>query len=152
DLFQKHWAPATRVAVCSVGASMLLGSTKTSGAGRILLQGGGMALIGRAVTNLEFRSLLGFRTAPAPVALQKTIQIAAPLDRVYSLWTRYENFPLFMSRIRDVRDLGHGRSHWVAQGPLGIPLQWTAVITEQVPHKLISWRTEPGSLIQHAGS
>jgi uncharacterized membrane protein len=151
DILQTHWAPATRVAVGSAGASMLLAANKMPAGLRTLLRAGGLALVARAATNLDFKRLVGFRTQPGSVALQKTVRIAAPVDRVYSLWTRYENFPLFMSRIRDVHDLGHGRSHWVAEGPLGAPLEWDAVITEMMPNKLIAWRSEPGSLIQHAG-
>jgi uncharacterized membrane protein len=152
DIFQTHWAPATRVAVGSAGASMLLVSSKMPAAIRTLLRAGGLALVARAATNLDFKRLLGLRAGPGSVTIQKTTRIAAPIERVYSLWTRYENFPLFMSRIRQVRDLGHGRSHWAAYGPLGAPLEWDAVITEMIPNKLIAWRGEPGSLVQHAGS
>jgi uncharacterized membrane protein len=151
DILQRHWAPATRIIVGSAGASMLLGSNKMPGVARTLARAGGLALIARAATNLDFAHLVGFKADSQTVSLQKTIKIHAPIERVYSLWTRYENFPLFMSRIREVRDLGHARSHWVANGPLGMPLEWDALITENIPNKLIAWRSGPGSLVRHAG-
>jgi hypothetical protein len=62
DILQKHWAPATRLAVGSVGASMLVGAAKMPKAGRALFGVAGLALIARAATNLDFKRLLGFRT------------------------------------------------------------------------------------------
>src|SRR5262249_33201328 len=53
--------------------------------------------------------------------------------------------------VREVRDLGNGRSHWAAEGPAGIPVRWDAVITRFVPNQLLAWRSEPGSVIANAG-
>jgi uncharacterized membrane protein len=86
------------------------------------------------------------------VDIQKTLFIDAPSDRVYGFWTDYENFPLFMSNVREVRDLGGGRSHWVVRGPGGVPIEWDAVLTEQVPGELIAWRSRPGSMLENAGA
>ena len=86
------------------------------------------------------------------VDIQKTLFIAAPPDRVYDFWTDYENFPLFMSNVREVRDLGGGRSHWVVRGPGGLPIEWDAVLTEQVPGEILAWRSRPGSMLENAGA
>ena len=86
------------------------------------------------------------------VDIQKTLFIAAPPDRVYEFWTDYENFPLFMSSVREVRDLGGGRSHWVVRGPGGVPLEWEAVLTEQVPGEILAWRSRPGGMLENAGA
>lgn len=85
------------------------------------------------------------------VDIQKTIHIAAPLDQVYAFWSSYENFPLFMSNVREVEDLGGGRSRWVVSGPGGAPIEWQAVVTERIPGDLIAWRSEPGSMLENAG-
>jgi uncharacterized membrane protein len=152
DIFQTHWAPSTRFLVGALGASMILSARKLP-AGSGLLSGlAGLGLLTRAATNMDFKRLVGVRASRRAVELEKTIKIPASVDRVYSLWTRYENFPLFMSHIREVRDLGHGRSHWVAHGPLGAPFQWHAVVTEMIPNKLIAWQSEHGSIVQHAGT
>ena len=98
--------------------------------------------------------------APPPLArrerrrtvdIQKTLFIEAPSDRVYAFWTDYENFPRFMSNVREVRDLGGGRSHWVVRGPGGVPMEWDAALTEQVPGELLAWRSRPGSMLENAG-
>jgi uncharacterized membrane protein len=86
------------------------------------------------------------------VDIQKTLFVAAAPARVYEFWTDYDNFPLFMSSVREVRDLGGGRSHWVVRGPGGLPIEWDAVITEQVPGEALAWRSRPGSMLEHAGA
>ena len=85
------------------------------------------------------------------VDIQKTLFIEAPIDQVYSFWSNYENFPLFMSHVREVEDLGDGRSHWSVRGPGGMPIEWNAVLTQQTPNEVISWRSEPGSMLENAG-
>lgn len=85
------------------------------------------------------------------VDIQKTLLIDAPVDEVYAFWSNYENFPLFMSHVREVDDLGSGRSHWSVSGPGGVPIQWNAVLTQQVPGSVIAWRSEPGSMLENAG-
>jgi uncharacterized membrane protein len=85
------------------------------------------------------------------VDIQKTIHILAPVDQVYAFWSNYENFPLFMSHVRLVEDLGGGRSRWVVSGPGGAPIEWHAMVTERIPGDLIAWRSEPGSMLANAG-
>jgi uncharacterized membrane protein len=86
------------------------------------------------------------------VDIQKTLFVGAPVERVYSFWTDYENFPLFMSSVREVQDLGGGRSHWVVSGPGGVPIEWDSVLTEQIPGESIAWRSRPGSMLENAGA
>jgi uncharacterized membrane protein len=151
DIMQSHWAPATRLAVGAVAGSLIVTGGMAGRHWSALPRAAGLALLVRAATNMEFKRLLGFRVGPRAVAIQKTIKILAPVERVYSLFTDYRNFPVFMSRIHEVRDLGDGRSHWTVKGPLGATLEWDAKVTEMIPNKLLAWRSEPGSLIQHAG-
>jgi uncharacterized membrane protein len=102
------------------------------------------------------RGKLGF-TAGSPldrrraVDIQKTLYIDAPVEQVYAFWRNYENFPLFMSHVREVEDLGAGRSRWSVSGPGGVPIVWTAVLTQQVPDQVIAWRSESGSMLENAG-
>jgi uncharacterized membrane protein len=86
------------------------------------------------------------------VDIQKTLFVGAPVERVYGFWTDYENFPRFMSSVREVQDLGGGRSHWVVSGPGGVPLEWDSVLTEQIPGETIAWRSRPGSMLENAGA
>jgi uncharacterized membrane protein len=85
------------------------------------------------------------------VDIQKTLYIEAPIQQVYAFWSKYENFPLFMSHVREVEDLGNGRSHWRVSGPGGVPIEWNAVLTQQEPGEVIAWRSESGSMLENAG-
>jgi uncharacterized membrane protein len=102
------------------------------------------------------RGTLAFRGATPldrrrAVDIQKTLYIDAPVDQVYAFWTNYENFPLFMSHVREVEDLGAGRSRWSVSGPGGVPIEWNAVLTQQAPDQVIAWRSESGSMLENAG-
>jgi uncharacterized membrane protein len=100
------------------------------------------------------------RSAPSPalgerrrtVDIQKSLHVEAPVDRVYAFWTAYDNFPLFMTNVRQVRDLGGGRSRWVVSGPGRRALQWDAVVTGREENTLLAWRSEPGSILNNAGA
>lgn len=153
--------------------SATLGATGgRGGADRALaLLGGALALFGVARrgalglaaqtigSGMVWKELRGSRAPEAPagrerrrtVDIQKTLFIDAPVERVYEFWTDYENFPLFMSNVREVRDLGGGRSHWVVRGPGGVPIEWDAVLTEQLPGEVLAWRSRPGSMLENAG-
>jgi uncharacterized membrane protein len=137
----------------------------------VRIAGGALALygltrggrVGGAARTLGVALLASrFRTAGPPasgaefdrrrtVDIQKTIYIQAPPDQVYAFWSSYENFPLFMSNVREVEDLGGGRSRWSVSGPGGAPIEWDARLTEQVVGDRIAWRSEPGSMLENAG-
>jgi uncharacterized membrane protein len=83
--------------------------------------------------------------------VQKTVDIAAPLEEVWALWSDFTRFPRFMTHLREVRVTGPDRSHWVATGPLGAPVEWDAEITERSERERIAWRSVDGSPVETAG-
>ena len=149
ELLQENWSPTARVAVGGVGAALMLAATQARGALSALLGVSGGALVARAATNRDMASLLGFGSRG--IAVQKTIYVAAPVERVFEFWTDYQNFPRFMHHVRDVRQLADNRSHWVVAGPAGVPVQWTAEVTGLVPGELIEWRSVSESDVRHEG-
>ncbi|MDQ3951162.1 MAG: SRPBCC family protein, partial [Gemmatimonadota bacterium] len=110
----------------------------------------GLALLSRSATNTELRRLLG-GGGRRGVDIQKAINIDAPLDAVFAFFTNYENFPRFMSHVREVRDTGEGRSHWVVDGPGGVPVEWDAVVTKLEANEVLAWKSVPGSVVKSAG-
>ncbi|MGH7266581.1 MAG: SRPBCC family protein, partial [Candidatus Rokuibacteriota bacterium] len=111
----------------------------------------GLGLLLRGLTDLEWRRLLGVGAGRRAIDLVKTINVAAPVERVYEFWSDYTRFPEFMANVRDVRGRGDGRTHWVVAGPAGVPVEWDAVETRRVPNEVLAWKTEPGSAVEHAG-
>jgi uncharacterized membrane protein len=83
--------------------------------------------------------------------VQKTININAPLDQVFGFFSNYQNFPRFMSNVREVRDHASGRSHWVVAGPMGLNVEWDADLTEYVPDQIIAWKSVEGAVVENAG-
>jgi uncharacterized membrane protein len=150
ELLQENWSPAARVLVGGVGTALMLAATQAGGALRALLGVSGGALVARAATNRDIASLLGF--GKRGITVQKTIYVAAPVERVFGFWTDYQNFPRFMHNVRDVRQVADRRSHWVVAGPAGVPVQWTAEVTGLIPGELIEWRSVSDSDVRHEGA
>jgi len=151
DVLQRRWSPTTRALAGATGVALVAQAVvrRTFASGTLGVLGLGLAA--RAVSNLELRRVLGTGGSRRAVDVQKTINVAAPVETVFDFWRRYENFPRFMSNVREVRDLDGGRSHWTVAGPAGVPVDWDAEITQMVPNKVIAWKTLPGSTVPHAG-
>jgi len=120
---------------------------RSLGAGDWALLGG---LLGATIVGLW----LGRRTLARgeEIDVERSITIETPVERVYEFWSDVENFPRFMSHVREVRRLGPDRSRWVVAGPAGAPVEWEAVVTQRAPNEAISWRTVEGSLVDHRGT
>lgn len=148
-LLQETWSPATRLLVGAAGGALAI-----AGAERRDIFGGalglaGIALLSRSLTNMPLRDVIG--AGDRGITIQKAINIAEPIDEVFAFFTNYENFPRFMSHVREVRDTGDNMSHWRVDGPAGVPVEWDAVLTAVEPNELIAWASAPGSLVENAG-
>lgn len=145
------WSPALR-AVATIGGSVLgaYGLTRRTPASTMMAIGG-ILLAVRGMSGMPLTRMTGIRGDSQAITQNKTIHIDAPPDKVFDLWSKFENFPQFMSHIREVRALGNGRSHWIASGPAGIPVEWDAVTTESRRPEVLAWESEPGSTVQTSG-
>jgi uncharacterized membrane protein len=151
NLTQADWTPATRLLAGTAGGALLTYGFTRRFPASCVLGTAGLGLLARAVTNTELKRLLGLGGGRRAVDVQKTLTIAGPVERVFPFFARYDAFPCFMAHLREVRDLGGGRSHWVAEGPAGTPVSWDAIVTRSEPNRLLAWRSEPGSVIPNAG-
>jgi uncharacterized membrane protein len=150
ELLQENWTPAARVLVGATGGALALAGARRRDTLGVAVSLVGLALLSRSATNTELRRLLG-GGGRRRIDVQKAININAPLDAVFGFFTNYENFPRFMSHVREVRDAGENRSHWVVDGPAGVPVEWDAVITRLEPNEVLAWKSVPGSIIKSAG-
>lgn len=145
------WTPAARL-VSSVGGGLLaLYGGLRRGLVGTALSTVGLGLVARGVTNTDLRSLLGMSTNRQAISLQKAININVPVEELYQFWTNFENLPRFMEHLKEVKDLGSGRSHWVAKGPADTDAEWDAIVTNQVPNELIAWESVAGAPVKTAG-
>jgi uncharacterized membrane protein len=126
----QRWVPL-------IGGSTLalLGLSRRSKAGWALAgAGGALALAGTRLNNSPNSSELG-----------SNILVNASPQEAFRFWSNLENAPRYMNHIESVTDLGNRRSEWVAAGPMGKKVQWTAEITDQRDGEYIAWRSLPGS-------
>jgi uncharacterized membrane protein len=79
-----------------------------------------------------------------------TIQRSAP--ELYREWRNLEALPEKMKHLESVREMSDGTSHWAARGPAGKVFEWDAEILQDIPAKLLSWRSLPGADVISAGS
>jgi len=151
ELLQENWSPTTRVLAGLTGGALAAYALNRRDAVSLVLGAVGIGLLTRGVTNMEMKRLVGVGTGRRAVEIQKNINIAASLKDVYQFWCNFENFPGFMSNVREVKDLGNGRSHWVVSGPAGVPVEWDAVITKQIPSELLAWKSAGGAAVESSG-
>jgi len=90
--------------------------------------------------------------ARAGVKVEHAVTVNRPPAEVYRFWRNLSQLPRFMGHLKEVRDTGGGKSHWVARGPLGMSVEWDAETIEDRPNEVISWRSLDGSDVDTAGS
>ncbi len=76
------------------------------------------------------------------------IEVDVPVRTVYDQWTQFEDFPLFMHHVVDVRQLDDTHTEWHAKIS-GVKRSWKAEITEQTPDQRVAWAATDGT--KHAG-
>jgi uncharacterized membrane protein len=74
----------------------------------------------------------------------RSIDVNAPLRAVYDQWTRFEEFPLFLEGVEEVRLESEKFLLWKVK-IAGKIKDWEAEITNQVPDQEISWESVDGS-------
>ena len=150
-LMQTNWSPTARLLAGLAGGALMTNCLARRNPINIALGTLGFGMFMRSATNLDMKSLLGVGRERRPIKVRKTINIHAPVEQVFDFWTDYRNFPRFMTNVREARPTGNGRSHWIVAGPAGLPIEWTAQVTELVRNELLSWKSVPGSTINHSG-
>jgi len=76
--------------------------------------------------------------------VEKSIQVDVPVTTAYNQWTQFEDFPHFMGGVKEVRQLGDDRMHWVAEIG-GVKREWDAAVLEQVPDQKVAWAATSGA-------
>ena len=71
----------------------------------------------------------------------KTITVEAPIDRVFDVWSRLDNFPLLLENVRAVIVQGR-RALWRVDGPAGTVVEYESEVTKLEPDRVIEWQSE----------
>ncbi len=75
--------------------------------------------------------------------IDKTIEVDVPVRAAYDQWTQFESFPEFMDGVQEVLQITATRTLWRTEIG-GVTREFHAEITEQVPDRLIAWRSIDG--------
>ena len=76
--------------------------------------------------------------------IEKSVEVACPVRTVYNQWTQFEEFPRFMTGVKEVKQIDDTHVHWHAE-VWGKDKEWDAEIIEQVPDQVIAWRSVSGA-------
>jgi uncharacterized membrane protein len=102
-----------------------------------------------AGTGQDTRRALG---GSAGIVIDESITINRSISELYRFWRNLENLPRVMSHLESVERITDTLSRWRAKGPGGADVEWNAEIINEVPDKVIGWRSIEGSDVVSAGS
>jgi uncharacterized membrane protein len=111
----------------------------------------GLALIGAAAHRPLTDIIRRAGTRRRGSDLRFSFLVDRPVEQVFAFCADFENFPRFIGALRDVRDSGDGRSHWIASSPSGGTIEWDAVTTKYLTNSVLAWRSVGGSPVETVG-
>jgi uncharacterized membrane protein len=144
---RENWSPAQRALAGAFGTGLATYGYFRGGLRGLSLCALGGALLARATANEN----LGTLVKGKGIYVEKTLRIDAPVEQVFAYWRNLENFPQWMSHVREVRYIGGDRFHWTVDGPAGIPVEWDAELLNVRDNREMTWRSVDGSEVEHTG-
>ena len=125
---------------------------------------GGLMLRRGITAHCDLYDVMGVNTAVAKddtraalrgargINVLESVVIDRPIELLYRFWRNLENLPQFMRHLESVEKVTDTISHWRAKGPAGRVVEWDAEIFNEIPNKLIAWRSLEGADVVSAGS
>ena len=86
------------------------------------------------------------------IRVDHDVTIDKPVGELYAFWRDLCNLPKFMDHLQSVQVVDDRISHWKAKGPAGFNVDWDAEIVNDIPEKVIGWRSLEGSDVDNGGS
>ena len=74
----------------------------------------------------------------------ESVDVAVPIRTAYNQWTQFEDFPRFMSGVKEVRQIDDVTTHWIVEIG-GVSREFDARITEQLPDERVAWTATSGT-------
>lgn len=142
----------------------LYGLKQRQSAGWMMAAIGGMLLQRGATGHCHVYEAFGLNTAgtgedtrralrgSAGTVVEESVTINRPVEELYRFWRNLENLPQFMTHLEKVERVTDTLSRWRAKGPGGASVEWNAEIINEVPNRVIGWRSIEGSDVVNAGS
>ncbi len=86
------------------------------------------------------------------IKIERSITIDELPSRVYAAWRDFDHLPAYIDELESVQSLGDGRSHWVAKLRGDRRVEWDSEIVNDIPDRLVAWKTIGNPDVAHAGS
>jgi len=110
-------------------------------------------------TGTPSRALPGKKNPRAKIAVPgnrgikvvRAVTIRKPAAELYAFWRDLPNLMQVINHPVTITAPTRDESHWVVSAPFG-NVEWDAIIINDVPDKLIAWRSREGAEVQNAGS
>lgn len=110
-------------------------------------------------TGTSSRALPGKKNPRAKIAVPgnrgikvvRAVTIRKPAAELYAFWRDLPNLMQVIKHPVTITAPTRDESHWVVSAPFG-NVEWDAIIINDVPDKLIAWRSRDGAQVQNAGS
>ncbi len=159
------------------GGALALYGLRRSLPGLMLMLGGGVLMYRGFTGHCPAYQAMDLNTASQDpergITLEATITVNKPAAEVYRFWRQVENHPRFMQHLEAAVSTGEKRSHWVARGPLHMPLArlrrrgnrvvgmarfrakpftWDAELVEERDNALLTWRSLPGADVDNSAT
>jgi uncharacterized membrane protein len=151
EFIQPRLLPLSRVLLGISGISIAFYGARRANLGGFFLFCLGTGALIRAITNLETIHLVALTLHPT-AEIRRTIDVDAPIGKVFQFMRDPSNFSRFMSYVKNVELNRENRLTWTVVGPAGVRVQWDTYIYALLPNLVISWRSVPRSLIMHFGA
>jgi uncharacterized membrane protein len=151
ELQQANWSPGVRLIVGGVGAILAANAVRRRTPSTLASTVAGVLLLLRSCANLPLKRVFGVGAGRRVIDLQKELRIDAPIEDVYGFFSHFENFPRFMTHVREVRRIDDRRWHWEVEGPAGMRFGWDAEVHLLAPNERLGWRSLPGALVASSG-
>ena len=87
------------------------------------------------------------------IQVEKTVTVDRPVEELYSYWRELTNLPNFMGHLKSVTNKNEEGTvtHWVANAPLDLNVEWDAEIIADEPNHLIAWNALDNADIDNCG-
>ena len=105
-----------------------------------------------SATNLIDRAASAIGLSPN-IQVEKSVIIDRPASELYNYWRDFTNLPSFMGHLKSVTNKNDAGtvSHWVANAPLDMTVEWDAEIIKDEAEHLIAWNALDNADIDNCG-
>lgn len=90
-------------------------------------------------------------TRDESTTVEESVIINRPPRQIYDFWRDFTNLPQFMDNIESVTKINEIRSHWKIKAPAGTSVEFNSLVTEDIPGRLIAWKSEEGASVPNRG-